>query len=195
MSADFINLETGSRNPKTLNPRNMLGQWFFAIIITVSVGSSQRQSNGREDYKFGSILTDNDLKACFNGKSDQNTRPIQASKKPVMRNKKKAKPALAHPAVADTLVILLFNREGIYAYPGTNIKAGRKYTYPELRMLLNGKKSSNNLSVIIKPCVKSTYKNTVSMLDEMKQAGITRYALVDITREEEDYLQKLPRKL
>jgi biopolymer transport protein ExbD len=46
------------------------------------------------------------------------------------------------------------------------------------------------LIVIIKPNKKSTYKNLVDILDEMAICKVSTYAIVDITPEEDDLLNK-----
>ena len=46
------------------------------------------------------------------------------------------------------------------------------------------------LIVIIKPSKKSTYKNLVDILDEMAICKVPTYAIVDITKEEVDLLEK-----
>ncbi len=44
---------------------------------------------------------------------------------------------------------------------------------------------------VIKPAKSGTYKNTVDMLDAMTISKIKHYALIDITAEEESYLNRL----
>jgi hypothetical protein len=44
--------------------------------------------------------------------------------------------------------------------------------------------------VVIKPAASSTYKNTVDMLDAMRIADVKHYALVDISKPEEEYLKQ-----
>jgi biopolymer transport protein ExbD len=96
--------------------------------------------------------------------------------------------ALSNFPTASQLVIL-FNEDDIYAYMGRDIRKGKKYTRQELTRLLNAKSPDKNFSVAIKPSKSSTYRNTVDMLDMMTTANVKHYALVDITKEEEDYLQ------
>ena len=50
--------------------------------------------------------------------------------------------------------------------------------------------SKKGLIVIIKPSKKSTYKNLVDILDEMAICKVPTYAIVDITKEENDLLNK-----
>jgi biopolymer transport protein ExbD len=48
----------------------------------------------------------------------------------------------------------------------------------------------NDMIVLIKASDKSTYKNFVNMIDEINIAGLTRYAVVDITPVEVALLKK-----
>jgi biopolymer transport protein ExbD len=55
-------------------------------------------------------------------------------------------------------------------------------------LLLNDPKKG--LIVIIKPSKKSTYRNLVDILDEMKITKVPTYAIVDITKEEDALLKE-----
>ena len=44
--------------------------------------------------------------------------------------------------------------------------------------------------VVIKPDQDATYKNTVDILDEMTINNVKRYAMIDITPQEEEVIQK-----
>jgi len=57
--------------------------------------------------------------------------------------------------------------------------------------MLKTKKADKDFSIIIRPAKSSTYKNIVGLLDLMKKMDIKHYALIDITKEEEDYLRQL----
>jgi biopolymer transport protein ExbD len=92
---------------------------------------------------------------------------------------------------ASQLVILISGRSDIYAYMGGDIGKGKNYTYQELTDLLKAKRADKNFSVVIKPAKSTTYKNTVDMLDAMTISKIKHYALIDITAEEENYLNRL----
>jgi len=103
--------------------------------------------------------------------------------------------------IANRLNILIYNKEGIYIYDGADLAKGKRFTYKKIRSFLISKRMANvNLFVIIKASGSSTYKNTVNMLDEMTKAGIKKYWLTDISKEEEDYLnrwniQRLPAEI
>ena len=48
----------------------------------------------------------------------------------------------------------------------------------------------NKMVVLIKPTTKSTYQNTVDVLDEMLINNVRRYAIVDLEKEELVYLNR-----
>ncbi|HCN85142.1 MAG TPA: biopolymer transporter ExbD, partial [Sphingobacteriaceae bacterium] len=52
------------------------------------------------------------------------------------------------------------------------------------------KDPKKGLLVLIKPSDKSTYRNLVDILDEMKISDVQTYAIVDITTQEVDGLLK-----
>ena len=71
---------------------------------------------------------------------------------------------------------------------GSNFKPSN---FKEIRdVILNKKKSTNpeDFVVIIKPGPDATYKNTVDMLDEMFISDVKRYALVDITPQDLQFI-------
>ena len=88
------------------------------------------------------------------------------------------------------LVILLSGHNDIYAYRGSDIRKGKKYTYQEITNMLKDRKTDTAF-VVIRPAQSSTYHNIVDMLDVMTIAGIKHYALVDITKNEEAYLHEI----
>ena len=54
------------------------------------------------------------------------------------------------------------------------------------------KKSDKDQTVIIKPSNKSAYKNLIDVLDELRICNISKYAVVDISAQEENLINKLP---
>jgi hypothetical protein len=96
------------------------------------------------------------------------------------------------PKVADQFTVILAGSDEIYYYQGKfDVNTLTKTDYKAIRATLADKKKElgDNLVVIIKPHAKATYTNTVNMLDEMAIGDIKRYVLVDITKEEIDYLK------
>lgn len=96
------------------------------------------------------------------------------------------------PEKAKAFTIILAGSDDIYYYQGAfNASMVTKTDYKTLRAIIADKKKQlgDNLVVIIKPHEKASYTNTVNMLDEMAIGDIKRYALVDITKEDIDYLK------
>ena len=89
------------------------------------------------------------------------------------------------------LVILLFESKEIYAYIGGDMRTGKKYTYQEITDLVKRRRSDKNFSVVIKASKNTTYKNTVDLLYLITTEQIHHYALIDITKEEEDYMHQI----
>ncbi|MGE5680154.1 MAG: ExbD/TolR family protein [Bacillota bacterium] len=59
------------------------------------------------------------------------------------------------------------------------------------KVLLDKNAMVKDLTVLIKPTDKSTYKNVVDILDEMNITNVKRYALVDVTPVDLDLIKKL----
>lgn len=81
----------------------------------------------------------------------------------------------------------------VYYYEG-NLESSKIKPASEKNIrdiILNKKKrtAEKDLIVIIKPSKTSVYKNVVNVLDEMTINDVKRYALVDITNEEESFLK------
>ncbi len=88
----------------------------------------------------------------------------------------------------------LFYYEGKLKNDGSNIMASN---YKDIRKVLIDKKQRTDPAfffVIIKPAARSTYGNTVDLLDEMFINDITKYALDEITTEEENMLHSFTTK-
>jgi biopolymer transport protein ExbD len=104
--------------------------------------------------------------------------------KPEEQNKAKESGALTIMLGKDDDV---FYYEGILAPDGSNFKSSN---FKDIRDEIIHKKQTTDtadLVIVIKPNDESTYKNVVDALDEMTINVIHRYALVDISPEE-DYL-------
>jgi hypothetical protein len=90
-----------------------------------------------------------------------------------------------------TLVVLILNEQEAYAYNGTVVKNGRKYTYEELGLYLGTKKSRSGFLVVIKPGEKSSYKSTVDMLDLITIQKVKNYKMESPTKEEQTLINEL----
>jgi biopolymer transport protein ExbD len=191
------------------------GWWMFGLcILSILSGCAQGKRNEKERPIFSCILLGYDSLACYAGNSadmrdfksgnltnEQRvfyTTSLQTAmargrdtSHPLILPKEENPPGTADTSSPNRLVILLFGDQGIYVYTGTGIRAGKKYTYRELQKWLKEKKSTSLGTILIKPAASTTYKNTVNILDALKLAGITRYALVNISPAEEAYVQKI----
>ncbi|MFN5423062.1 MAG: ExbD/TolR family protein [bacterium] len=87
--------------------------------------------------------------------------------------------------------IMLGKQDVIYYYEGLDPTKLQTATFKTIRDEIIRKRQNTNpedLVVIIKPTENATYKNTVDMLDEMTINGIKRYAMVDISKVENDLI-------
>jgi len=88
------------------------------------------------------------------------------------------------------LTLLLGKDHNVYYYEGTlapNAANFQSSSMKKIRDEIIRKKRSTakeDLVIVIKPSVESTYKDVVDILDEMTINDITRYALVDISEVE-----------
>ena len=101
------------------------------------------------------------------------------------------------------LTIMMGKGNGIYYYEGFIKEDGSNFkssTYKEIRDVIIKKKQDvmklgrsqgypqdsldKDFVVVIKPNKEATYKNTVDVLDEMTINGVRKFALVDITDDE-----------
>ncbi len=97
------------------------------------------------------------------------------------------------------LTVMLGKGNQVYYYEGQLLPDGSNFKStsfdPEtgIRKVLIDKKRrtpEDDLVVVIKPNEEATYKNTVDILDEMTINGIKRFALVDITPNENEPLKR-----
>lgn len=126
---------------------------------------------------------------------------------PVKDDEKKTK----EPEVKETkvLTLLLDKNDKIYWYVGlSEAKLDSTDYSPEgVRKLLIDQRnrvatapeyaqdSSREVIVLLKPSNKSRYKNMVDILDEIHIADVKRYALLGISKAEEDYIKQPNAKL
>ncbi|MGZ5247436.1 MAG: ExbD/TolR family protein [Flavitalea sp.] len=93
------------------------------------------------------------------------------------------------------LTLLLGNEGNIFYYEGQLAPDGSNFkstNFKEIRQVIITKKRSTDpedFVVVIKPSPESTYKNTVDMLDEMTINDVKRYALVDISEVEMQFVK------
>lgn len=97
---------------------------------------------------------------------------------------------------SEAFTVLLSEKDKVYYYEGL-VDATSK---PELKLtdfssngirqaLLERRQRVPNTTVLIKPADNSNYKNMVDILDEMNITTQKKYALVDITKDDEDLIK------
>lgn len=126
-----------------------------------------------------------------------------------------SKPAITHlymPKGVDSTTIaesksltILLSDDNVFYYNGdmkTAMKNDRVFqtSYDEMNGIGNIIRQKQNelkkrkidkrdMTVLIKPGTNSSYKNVLDCLDEMLINGVTRYVIVDLEKEERDYLE------
>ena len=91
------------------------------------------------------------------------------------------------------LTLVLLKNDMVFGYFGNDIINGSSLEIKEVRKIIaHGvqKFTKDSLIVIIKPSKEATYKNSVDVLDEMTINKISRYEMVDLTKEEKEFLAK-----
>ena len=91
------------------------------------------------------------------------------------------------------LTLVLLKNDMIFGYFGNDIINGSILEIKEVRKIIAQgvqKFTRDSLIVIIKPSKEATYKNSVDVLDEMTINKISRYEMVDLTKEEKEFLAK-----
>jgi biopolymer transport protein ExbD len=90
------------------------------------------------------------------------------------------------------LTLMLGKNDVIYYYEGDSAAGLKPTDFKKVRDVIIDKKRRTNPSdfvVILKPSVDATYKNTVNILDEMTIDQVKRYAMVDISPVEYNYIK------
>jgi biopolymer transport protein ExbD len=91
------------------------------------------------------------------------------------------------------ITLMLSKQDKIYYYEGDSVATIKGTDFKGIRDIVVDKKRRTNPSdfvVILKPTADATYKNTVNILDEMTIDGVKRYAMVDISPVELQFIQK-----
>lgn len=92
------------------------------------------------------------------------------------------------------LTIMMNQSNNVFYYEGELMPDGSNFkstNFKEVRNVILDKKKNtrpDDFVVIIKPGPEATYKNTVDMLDEMAISDVKRYALVDITSQDLQFI-------
>ena len=93
------------------------------------------------------------------------------------------------------ITVLLGKKDKVFYYEGIDPTKMQPSDYSGIRTVLLDKKRRTDTAyfqVILKPSAEATYRNTVSILDEMKIDAIQHYALVDIDPSEYTLLRQQP---
>jgi biopolymer transport protein ExbD len=140
--------------------------------------------NANEEKAFG-FSTPPQIKATMRNQT------IQPLKLDLPKDESGSPSSISGLPKESQLTILFSDRKNLYAYLGTNISNGKKYSFEELNDTLKARRSGKEFSVAIKPTNGSTYSTMVDILDLMNTLKVEHYALIDITVEEEGYFNQL----
>jgi biopolymer transport protein ExbD len=92
------------------------------------------------------------------------------------------------------LTVMMNRNNNVFYYEGELLPDGSNFkpsNFKDIRTVILDKKLNTqpeDFVVIIKPGPDATYKNTVDMLDEMFISDVKRYALVDITPQDLQFI-------
>ena len=90
------------------------------------------------------------------------------------------------------ITLMLGKNDKIYYYEGDSAATLKATDFKKVRDIVIDKKrrtDPKDFVVIIKPSVDATYKNTINILDEMTIDGVKRYAMVDISPVEYNFIK------
>jgi biopolymer transport protein ExbD len=90
------------------------------------------------------------------------------------------------------ITLMLGKNDQIYYYEGDSAAKLKATDFKKVRDIVVDKKrrtDPKDFVVIIKPSVDATYKNTVNILDEMTIDAVKRYAMVDISPVEYNFIK------
>ena len=90
------------------------------------------------------------------------------------------------------ITLMLGKNDVIYYYEGDSAAALKPTDFKKVRDIVIDKKrrtDPKDFVVVLKPSVDATYKNTVNILDEMTIDGVKRYAMVDISPVEYNFIK------
>lgn len=96
-------------------------------------------------------------------------------------------------AVRTKLTMILLKGDKVFGYYGNSIKEGRSVSGSDADKLIEeGWKmfSKDSLVIVIKPSEEASYKATVDILDKMAINEIKKYSMVDLSKEEKEFINK-----
>jgi hypothetical protein len=92
--------------------------------------------------------------------------------------------------------VIAFAEDKFYCYQGNDIKTGKVFTIEKENTVRNfilktkTEYSGKRMVFIIKPTPEVSYKSTINLLDEMTINDIKRFAMIDVTKQEEAFIKK-----
>lgn len=92
------------------------------------------------------------------------------------------------------VTLLLMKNTRIYYYEGAGAVNGKTVSLEEIGDMLEEKKKSPDsatFTVVIKPVKDASYKSIVNVLDQMQVHDIKKYALVDISNNEQKLVNNI----
>jgi hypothetical protein len=98
-----------------------------------------------------------------------------------------------YDSVKTKLTLILLKDDKVFGYYGDFIKGGRSVSNSETDKLIeDGFKmfSKDSLVVVIKPTEEASYKATVDILDKMAINDIKKYSMIDVSKEEKEFINK-----
>ncbi len=90
------------------------------------------------------------------------------------------------------ITLMLAKNDLVYYYEGDDPSKLLQTDFKKVRDVVIDKKNRTDpkdFVVVLKPSADATYKNTVNILDEMTIDGVKRYAMVDISPVEENFIK------
>ncbi|HEY2350268.1 MAG TPA: biopolymer transporter ExbD [Puia sp.] len=95
--------------------------------------------------------------------------------------------------VSGALTVLLTGHDKVFYYERDDFRTMHLATFAGIRSVILDKKNKTKPSdfmVIVKPDREASYKNIIGILDEMNISGVKKYALVETSPEEKNWIQK-----
>ena len=92
------------------------------------------------------------------------------------------------------LTLLLAANDHVFYYEGDDLRTTQRTSLAGIRSVILAKKIKTNPSdfmVIVKPGREASFRNIIQVLDEMNISAVKKYALVEISPEEKNWMTKI----
>lgn len=99
--------------------------------------------------------------------------------------------------VSAVITLILGKDDKVYYYERDSAQTMKPTDFKRLRDIVIDKKNRTDpkdFMVIIKSTNEATFKNSINLLDEMTIDGVKRYAMVDISPVEYDFIRKTEKR-